>query len=1206
MRLDRLELLRFGHFTDVSLEFPDAACDMHIVFGPNEAGKSTSLAAIEDLLFGIPHNSDHGFIHGYAGMRIGGLLQHGEQRLQIRRRKGNKDTLLGADELPLAGGESVLASLIGGADRDFFIRMFCLDHERLASGGRDILDARDDVGQTLFSAGSGVAGLHEQIEALKKESDALWGPRRAGHRQFYRLLDALNDADKALREHTVTASRWHETRRALDEAQAEFDALEAQRETHAAEQRKLSRIRRVYRQVDELRRVKAERTGLAEVRLLPEDAAQRLSEALQVEASARAKLETLNAQRLQAQCKRAGLVCDRAMLMRAEDIRLLHERRIQVRKAKADLPGQKAELEAAIVRLRGLADELGWPAGSVEQLCAGLPRRAELSASRALLTGRGERRSQLDTAARALQEGAAERAARARELETLADAHDVSTLASLIEAAREHADVGSRMRSAQRVIDETQAQIDTVLARLRPSFDDERGLLVAAVPPRAVVQTHRDRAQALNEDLRECRQREQDLRQTLTQQREAHDRIVFDRNIVPRETLQAARERRDAGWSLVRQRHIQGETLSEAALSDFAGDASDLVDAYERAVVQTDALADRRFDQAQAVGELAAMAAQIEAQRSALDAARAQRQAFEAQQVELQDRWAEIWRELPFEPLAPDYMLVWLDERDRLLGLIARRDEARAELIADARVESQTRASILDELSTLGTTVDTLRERPLRMVLEHAAAVRRAQEKRASERDTLCNALAQLDADLARRRQAVDQAEAAWREWQQDWSAALTTLGLDPATAAAQIADQLDTIEQMRDVSREIERLRHEHIGRIEQELQDFGAAVRSLAETLGGERPDSAPEDIMVALETRLAEAQRVHELQVETDRLSAELDEQIDALEADARDARLALRELYEISGTSDPESLHVAIERSQGKRRLDARHEELLRDLEGEGDGLPVQTLLDECEGVDLDQVAAREQTLLDELDDLDGRRHAATEARAEKRQALEAIGGDGVAAQAAAERQEALAGLRDCAEQFVRVQGAVTLLRWAIDRYRREKQAPLLSRAGAVFATLTAGAFDGLRVGYDEQDRAHLEGTRPSGAGLEVKAMSEGTADQLYLALRLASVEEYLQRAHPLPFIADDLFVNFDDDRAAAGFEVLAELGRQTQVLFFTHHQHLVDIARSRLGESINVIRLDRRPLNQEAPNPSAAAPGPVRGTKRTGSTRLVDE
>ncbi|TAJ82082.1 hypothetical protein [Reyranella sp.] len=54
---------------------------------------------------------------------------------------------------------------------------------------------------------------------------------------------------------------------------------------------------------------------------------------------------------------------------------------------------------------------------------------------------------------------------------------------------------------------------------------------------------------------------------------------------------------------------------------------------------------------------------------------------------------------------------------------------------------------------------------------------------------------------------------------------------------------------------------------------------------------------------------------------------------------------------------------------------------------------------------------------------------------------------------------------------------------------------------------------------------------------------GTADQLFTALRIAALEEYLTASPPLPFIVDDLFANFDDERAA-GFEVPDDLARLT--------------------------------------------------------------
>jgi uncharacterized protein YhaN len=59
---------------------------------------------------------------------------------------------------------------------------------------------------------------------------------------------------------------------------------------------------------------------------------------------------------------------------------------------------------------------------------------------------------------------------------------------------------------------------------------------------------------------------------------------------------------------------------------------------------------------------------------------------------------------------------------------------------------------------------------------------------------------------------------------------------------------------------------------------------------------------------------------------------------------------------------------------------------------------------------------------------------------------------------------------------------------------------------------------------------------------------------------------------MPFIADDLLINCDDERAASSLEAFARLAAKTQVLYFTHHQHLVDIARRASDGRVNVIEI----------------------------------
>jgi uncharacterized protein YhaN len=81
------------------------------------------------------------------------------------------------------------------------------------------------------------------------------------------------------------------------------------------------------------------------------------------------------------------------------------------------------------------------------------------------------------------------------------------------------------------------------------------------------------------------------------------------------------------------------------------------------------------------------------------------------------------------------------------------------------------------------------------------------------------------------------------------------------------------------------------------------------------------------------------------------------------------------------------------------------------------------------------------------------------------------------------------------------------------------------------------------------------------------MSDGTCDQLYLSLRLASLENHLEAHEPMPFVIDDILINFDDSRAEATLNVQAELSRKTQVIFFTHHKHLTGLAERCIPEGI---------------------------------------
>jgi uncharacterized protein YhaN len=161
---------------------------------------------------------------------------------------------------------------------------------------------------------------------------------------------------------------------------------------------------------------------------------------------------------------------------------------------------------------------------------------------------------------------------------------------------------------------------------------------------------------------------------------------------------------------------------------------------------------------------------------------------------------------------------------------------------------------------------------------------------------------------------------------------------------------------------------------------------------------------------------------------------------------------------------------------------------------------------------------------------------------------------------------LSALTEEAGDYLRRRIAAHALREAMERYRRERQGPVLAQASEYFRTLTLGSFTGLEADLDPDGAPTLYALRTGATEqqLGVDALSDGTLDQLYLALRLAV---HVQEDRPaLPFILDDILVNFDDERSSAALRVLAELAGRTQVIFFTHHQHLVDLALDALADA----------------------------------------
>ena len=169
------------------------------------------MRALSYLLFDFPHLSADHFVHPNDQLRVGGRLRHsiGEE-LEILRRRGKRNTLRGPDDSsPVADEQS--GSIPRRHQPGHIRALFGIDHERLTRAGEEIRTGQGRLGELLFAAGAGLAGLRRAHETLQQGLDDLFKPR-AQNPRINKALVELRDAQEELKQHQLPSEEWQRAR----------------------------------------------------------------------------------------------------------------------------------------------------------------------------------------------------------------------------------------------------------------------------------------------------------------------------------------------------------------------------------------------------------------------------------------------------------------------------------------------------------------------------------------------------------------------------------------------------------------------------------------------------------------------------------------------------------------------------------------------------------------------------------------------------------------------------------------------------------------------------------------------------------------------------------------------------------------------------------------------------------------------------------
>ncbi len=1157
MRLKQIGLLRYGKFTNLELDFTRGRGkrDFHLVVGANEAGKSTLRSAITDLLYGIETRSSFAFLHPYAQMCLAGELTQGSESLCFKRYKKTKNALTDFHDEPLPNMS--LAAFLGNSDREFFERMFGLDHDKLVRGGVDILSAKDDVARTLFQASSGLASLGTLRDELETEARSLWTKQRSGERAFYKSLDEFSSAEQRLKEATVLAKHWQALTRGLQQAQERLDAASDAYDALERERGRLERIRRVapHLHARRARLDEIESLESAGVVLLPETAPSAL-------AAAQLALADAERVRLQQQAliddavsEREKAVFDETVLTRKDEIEALYAQMNAVAKHPLELANVEVKRDVLLRKVQDYVRELGLPFTQPDEIRSRLPSKVLRTKLHTLMQEHGAIVQSHNNRLDRLQDARRELEKLQQDLAALPEPLPPDALDDALRRAQRLADTQEQRAACSERVNQCRHAEQTCYAQLTPWRGDVKNLRTTKSITEVWLREYHAKLQDLSGRLAALREQEQKFAGELDALELKRNQSTRATPVVSVEELDGARSERDRQWQAIRS--------GKATLEEGGG-------RLERAIASADSHADRRYANAALIKEVEQLTATIE-QRILEKNAVALR--IEKLQEEVSQH-ESVWRSrlLPFglEALTPLEMLDWLDRRN--LALAASEQLAVASLALRTLHEAE--AAAIEELQeALGFSgpADAVSLSQLMAKAQNRLAQFEREQLSRSQYQT---GLYRLREELARQEQSLKEATDAKTQWQNTWRETLERAAIPVESEVAGVSARLEQFAELAATLEEIRSLEDTRLATLRAELREFDRNAQHLANVLAINAEQNTAQDIAVLAVQRLTQAQI---LKQKHDDACASLDAARTAV-ADANlqknAAETAISPLMAQCGAATVGQLELAVTRSKQLREVQAVLRGLTAEVLSQGDGAALDVLEKEMRGEDLDTLTSR-------LEDIAARRLTARAARddaltslldIERRHAE--VAGQADAAEAESARQLALAELGEITDRFLSSFVGARLLRWAIDRYREEKQGPLLGRASTIFATLTDGSFERLMVDFDD-DTPKLIGRRAGGQLIvDVEGMSDGTRDQLYLALRLAAIELHLDTdgGHPLPFVADDLFINYDDVRSSSGFASLGSLAERTQVIFLTHHEHLVDIARDVLGKGINVVHL----------------------------------
>ena len=1148
MRIKQFELCRYGHFTDQKLDFGShrkGMPDIHIIYGANEAGKSTLLNAWLDLLFGIENQTRFAFRHHYDHLMIRAVMEKNHGCFDLTRIKGKKNTLRDAGNNPYP--DNFLAPFTGGLDRTACHTMFSLNRKSLEEGSESILQSEGELGKLLFSAGSGLTSLNRTLTSLRKRNSEFFNPHGRKY-QLNTLIDEVKSIKAEIRERDLDVSQFQLLSERVKKAEEDYRRIREERDEKNRNLISLKNRQSALKDWKRCQHITEELEGIPAGCLPPE--AQlwetEIPKMLEQEGALKESIRNMEKRISSLQDNLESLTINEKALELADHFQKLDESHAREITALNDLPKRIQTLERKNTEIERLLQRIG---RSGEEDAGTLLLHTGITAQLRLLSTESIKIQERLEAARQeydnIQEEIRQNHSEEQQNITLSGENTIA-LTRLLEEMQ-HSSLPVQIADIARKLDDLSAEQQEDLEKLKWAESVEN-LKNLDCPDELTLEQW-------IADLDDLKRKETDIQNEITGFNDKLLRInaalEADRQMsslpTPRQ-LTMLRMKRTEIWQL----HKEKLTLETAESFETILKQDDEANALSLNLARD--YADRLSQEK----EKLSLNLQLQHKQKAI------RDLKEKYQNKLEDiRQILLFSDNLFENSNDlKKFIKWIKLRQDILERDSRKKKVQNEL---ERLHKD-RNRILDDLEKIFLESDI----PL-PAQKNWQNYRSRAEDRLKHHKTHLSLQEQQDnlyRNCEKRRKIYETSLEQQKIWERNWEnlqrqSWLCDKNTEKPLSPAEIQEILDQILPKLDLLlNEKQELEH-RIQEMEHDRQLFSRSVSALACELDLPAEGMQPTDLWIKLEEAIRQAQNA-ESQKKT--CLEELLQEEEALSGSRKSHEEMLRKKDIITGNLAV-PLEQALSRLSGlKRRQELEQEKnrLIRDILSVTNQKDADLLPDILDNLPKDRLEADIITLNDEIEHLNQALQEAFAVLRSARNDLEAVSADSATIEAQTRLQTLKLEIEERAKTYFKQAAGILAAERALDIYREEHRSTMMQQASRYFTDMTLGTYDKLTTRPDERKGDILIALNRDGSK-KVSELSDGTRFQLYLALRLAGYGEFTRTHEAFPFIADDILEPSDEERSFEIFRILGSVAQTGQVIYLTHQRHLLALAQKAVPE-----------------------------------------